>query len=47
MGQFGLHMNFLRIIQVLAIIFASKIIFYNKFSNFLKVLDWAHNFIRM
>jgi hypothetical protein len=35
MGQFGLHMNFLGIIQVLVIIFASKFNFYFIFPDFL------------
>jgi hypothetical protein len=34
MGQFGLHMNFLGIIQVLVIIFVLKTNFYNYFSIF-------------
>ena len=43
MGKFGLHMNFLWIIQVLGFIFILKIEFPIHFINFNSVLDWASN----
>jgi hypothetical protein len=44
MGQFGLKMNFLCILQVSRIVVVLKTNFYNSFLGFYYHLDWASNF---